>query len=95
MEHYIVQISANLFNLDEQSLTATTRTFTTMGTFIPPGIIAHYTFEGIPDDIQNDFDPLVTGVIDIDYTRVEMKMLVWQLPLMEQQVLLKSQMVMH
>ena len=66
---YRFQISANLLNLDEQSLTATTRTFTTMGTFSPPGIIAHYTFEGIPDDIQNDFDPLVTGVIDIDYTR--------------------------
>ena len=66
---YRFQISTNLLNLDEQSLTATTRTFTTMGTFSPPGIIAHYTFEGIPDDIQNDFDPLVTGVIDIDYTR--------------------------
>lgn len=65
---YRFEITSGLLNIDEQPLTATSRTFTTEGTFSPAGLIAHYTFEGVPDDIIGDFDPPISAVVDMDYT---------------------------
>ncbi len=65
---YQFQISAGLLNTDDQPLTQTLRTFTTEGTFSPPGMIAHYTFEDVPDDVVGSYDPPASAVVDITYT---------------------------
>jgi hypothetical protein len=65
---YRFQISAGLLNTDDQPLTQTSRTFTTAGTFSPPGMIAHYTFEDTAEDIVGNYDPSRSAVVDITYT---------------------------
>lgn len=65
---YRFQISAGLLNDDDQPLAQTSRTFTTEGTFSPPGMIAHFTFENVPDDVVGSYDPPTSAVVDITYT---------------------------
>jgi hypothetical protein len=65
---YSLSINAGLLNDDKQPLAATTRTFTTTGTFLPAGIIAHYTFEDNANDVVGTFDPSTSGVVDITYS---------------------------
>ena len=65
---YQFQITSGLLNNDDQPLAQTARTFTTEGTFSPPGMIAHFTFESVPDDVVGSYDPPTSAVVDIDYT---------------------------
>lgn len=67
---YQLTLSAGLLNEDDQPLASTTRSFTTAGTFSPPGIVAHWTFEGSPDDVVEKsfvgkYD--ASAEIDIEY----------------------------
>lgn len=52
---YQLTLSSGLLNEDDQSLANTTRSFTTAGTFSPPGIVAHWTFEDSPDDVTGTY----------------------------------------
>jgi len=65
---YKISVSAGLLNDDKQPLAATTRTFTTAGTFSPAGILAHWKFEDSANDATGMFNPSASGVVDISYT---------------------------
>jgi hypothetical protein len=52
---------------DDQSLSAITRTFTTEGTFVPVGQIAHWGFEDNADDGIGPWDPAASGIVGITY----------------------------
>lgn len=65
---YEFSITSGLLNTDEQPLAATTRTFTTAGTFSPAGLVANWTFENTAEDVVGDYDPTANGVVDITYT---------------------------
>jgi len=65
---YKISVSEGLLNDDKQPLAATTRTFTTAGTFSPAGILAHYTFEDNSNDATGMFNPSASGVVDISYS---------------------------
>ena len=64
---YELSFSDSILSTDGKALTAFVRTFTTDGTFVPAGVIAHWTFENSPDDVVGSYDPLVTGVVAITY----------------------------
>lgn len=61
-------IGAGLLSVEDQPLTEITRTFTTLGTFLPAGIVARWTFEDSAQDVVGTFDPLPTGVVGITYS---------------------------
>ncbi|SMO51379.1 Ig-like domain-containing protein [Gracilimonas mengyeensis] len=65
---YQLNLTAGLLNSDDQPLAQTSRTFTTTGTFSPPGMIANWTFEGTADDQAGSYNPTANGVVDIEYT---------------------------
>ena len=65
---YKISVSEGLLNDDKQPLAATTRTFTTAGTFSPAGILAHWKFEDSANDATGMFNPSASGVVDISYT---------------------------
>jgi len=52
---------------DDQSLSATTRSFTTEGSFLPAGQIAHWGFNDDANDDIGDWDPVTEGIVDITY----------------------------
>lgn len=62
---YQLMLTSGLLNEDDQSLANTTRSFTTAGTFSPPGIIAHWTFEDSPDDLTGNYP--ASAEVDITY----------------------------
>ncbi|MEE4178735.1 MAG: LamG-like jellyroll fold domain-containing protein [Bacteroides sp.] len=52
---------------DDQAIGTLERTFTTEGTFVPAGQIAHWGFEDNSNDDVGTYNPLPTGIIDITY----------------------------
>lgn len=64
---YELSFNDSILSTDGIALTSFTRTFTTAGTFVPAGVLAHWTFENSPDDVIGSYDPLVTGVVAITY----------------------------
>lgn len=52
---------------DDQTLSLTTRNFTTEGTFVPVGQIAYWSFEENANDVVGAWDPAATGIVDITY----------------------------
>jgi hypothetical protein len=58
---------AGIQSTDDQSLSAITRSFTTEGTFVPSGQIAHWGFEDNADDAIGPWDPPASAVVDITY----------------------------
>ena len=48
-------------------MAAFTRSFTTIGTFVPAGQIAHWGFEDNANDDVGTYNPSATGVVDITY----------------------------
>ena len=58
---------SGLQSTDDQSLAAFTRSFTTIGTFVPAGQIAHWGFEDNANDDVGTYNPSATGVVDITY----------------------------
>ena len=65
---YRLELRSGLLNDDDQPLGNTTRTFTTAGTFSPPGMVAYWDFEGNADDQAGTFSPPASGVVDVTYT---------------------------
>lgn len=62
---YQLTLSSGLLNEDDQPLANTTRSFTTAGTFSPPGMVAYWTFENSPDDVVGPY--VADAEIDIAY----------------------------
>ncbi|MEI7499591.1 MAG: LamG-like jellyroll fold domain-containing protein [Bacteroidota bacterium] len=58
---------SSITSTDGQSMAAVKRTFTTIGTFVPDGMVAYYSFENTASDVLNRFNPMVGGVIDLTY----------------------------
>lgn len=60
-------ITAGLLSVQDQPLTELSRTFTTLGTFLPAGVVARWTFEDSPNDVAGSFNPQANGVVGITY----------------------------
>jgi len=64
---YTLGFTSKITSTDGQGLAAFVRTFTTIGSFIPDGMIAYYTFENTASDVLNNYNPKVGGVIGLTY----------------------------
>lgn len=64
---YKLELSGGILSTDGKPLTALSRTFTTIGTFSPAGIVAHWTFEDNADDVVGNYTPSASSVVDIAY----------------------------
>lgn len=64
---YNFELASGLLNVDDQPLAQTQRSFTTTGTFSPPGVVAEWTFEDTAEDVVGDYDPPSSGIVDITY----------------------------
>ena len=64
---YKLSFLAGIKATDGQALTAFDRTFTTVGNFVPDGVIAYWNFEDNADDQVGTFDPAAADVIDVTY----------------------------
>jgi len=64
---YALNFSSAITSTDGQNLAGFKRTFTTIGTFVPDGMVACYTFENTAADVLNHYNPKVGGVIDLTY----------------------------
>lgn len=62
---YQLTLTSGLLNEDDQPLANTSRSFTTAGTFSPPGIVAHWTFEESPDDVTGNYP--ASAEVDMTY----------------------------
>jgi hypothetical protein len=56
-----------LQSTDDQTLANITRSFTTEGTFVPAGQIAHWAFEENANDGIGAWSPPASGIVDITY----------------------------
>jgi len=65
---YKLMLSPDIKSKEGKFLPATNRNFTTVGTFVPAGAIAHWNFEGNSNDQAGNFNPNANGVVDITYT---------------------------
>lgn len=64
---YTFAVKAGIAATDGQSLGAVTRSFTTVGTFVPAGMFAYWNFNGNSKDSVGGFNPGANSVIDITY----------------------------
>lgn len=64
---YRLELKAGLLNEDDQPLANTTRTFTTAGTFMPAGAVAHFPMNGNANDQAGSFSPSASGIVDITF----------------------------
>ncbi len=64
---YKLDITAGLKATNGESLTALNRSFTTIGTFLPAGMVAYWSFDGNANDQTGTYNPATNGVIDITY----------------------------
>lgn len=64
---YKLTLSAGLKSGNGLALTEATRNFTTLGTFFPQGVIAHWNFENNANDQVGAYSPSASGVIGITY----------------------------
>jgi hypothetical protein len=61
---YSLNFTGAITSTDGQALAALKRTFTTVGTFVPDGMVAYYS---TAVDVLNHYNPMVGGVIDLTY----------------------------
>ncbi|MEI7896036.1 MAG: Ig-like domain-containing protein [bacterium] len=64
---YYLNFSSAITSTDGQTLAGFKRTFTTVGTFVPDGMEAFWSFESTAADVLNHYNPKVGGVIDLTY----------------------------
>ena len=64
---YLLSFLDGLKATDGQLLTLTTRAFTTVGLFVPSGVVAYWSFENTADDQVGGFNPASADVIDVTY----------------------------
>ncbi len=65
---YKLTLSAGLKSTGALALTAVTRSFTTIGTFVPAGSVAYWNFEDNANDQVGSFDPPASAIVNITYT---------------------------
>lgn len=65
---YKLVMTAAILSKDGKPLTEAIRTFATVGTFSPAGLVAHWTFEDNANDVVGTFDAPANGIVDIAYT---------------------------
>ena len=65
---YQLALGGGLLSSDGVALTGLIRSFTTVGTFVPPGAIAHWSFEDNANDVIGDWDPTASQIVAITYT---------------------------
>jgi len=65
---YQLKLGSGIMSVDALALTELTRSFTTVGTFVPSGVIAHWNFEGNAQDVVGNFNPTANQVVAITYT---------------------------
>lgn len=64
---YTLAITAGLKATDGQPVTALNRSFTTVGSFLPAGMVAYWNFDGNANDQTGTYTPLAGGVTDVTY----------------------------
>jgi hypothetical protein len=64
---YKLSLGAGLKATNGTLITAIDRSFTTTGTFVPPGQFAYWNFEGNANDQVGTFNPSATGIVAITY----------------------------
>ncbi len=64
---YKLAITNGLKATDGQPLTAINRSFTTLGSFLPAGMVAYWNFDGNANDQTGTYNALTGGVTDITY----------------------------
>jgi hypothetical protein len=64
---YKLDVAAGLKASNGESLTAINRSFTTLGSFLPSGVIAYWNFEGNANDQTGVYNAITGGVIDVTY----------------------------
>ncbi len=65
---YKLMFSADIKSKEGKFLTETNRNFTTIGTFVPAGAIAHFNFEDNANDQIGPWDPAANAIVDVTYT---------------------------
>ncbi|HPE33198.1 MAG TPA: Ig-like domain-containing protein [Bacteroidales bacterium] len=65
---YKLMMTADIKSTEDKYLTAVSRNFTTVGTFVPAGAIAYWNFEDNADDQIGPWDPTASTIVDITYT---------------------------
>src|SRR5450759_3227987 len=64
---YKLAITTGLKASDGQTLTAINRSFTTLGSFLPSGVVAYWNFDGNANDQTGIYNPSASGVTAISY----------------------------
>jgi len=64
---YQLTFKAGITSTDNQTLGAFNRTFTTIGTFVPDGMVAYYNFDNNVNDQMGTYNPSTGGIIDLTY----------------------------
>ena len=64
---YKLDITTGLKASDGQMLTAVDRSFTTVGSFLPAGMVAYWNFDGNANDQTGVYNATAGGVTDITY----------------------------
>jgi Bacterial Ig-like domain len=64
---YKLAILAGLKATDGQALTVINRSFTTLGSFLPAGVVAYWNFDGNANDQTGTYNPSASGVTAITY----------------------------
>jgi hypothetical protein len=64
---YKLAISTGLKATNGESLTALTRSFTTLGSFLPAGVFAYWNFDGNVNDQTGVYNAASGGVTDVTY----------------------------
>ncbi len=64
---YQLVFAAGLKATDGQALPAVNRSFTTVGSFLPAGMVAYWNFDGNANDQNGKYSAITGGVTDVTY----------------------------
>lgn len=64
---YSLTFSSAITSSEGGALSGLKRTFTTIGAFVPDGMVAYYSFENTAVDVLNKYNPMIGGVRDLTY----------------------------
>ncbi|MCK9447930.1 MAG: LamG-like jellyroll fold domain-containing protein [Bacteroidales bacterium] len=64
---YKLSFSDAIQSTEQKTLSGFERSFTTIGTFAPSGVVAHWNFDGDATDALGKFNPYNDGIVDITY----------------------------
>ncbi len=64
---YKLDITTGLKGTNGEPISSLNRSFTTLGSFLPAGAVAVWTFNGNSNDQMGTYNPIANGVIDVTY----------------------------